>query len=181
MPPVPSTRCSKLGETAYLAQGLLTLKQLRWFVPVVSGLLLLAPVLRAQSLTAAPAAPASAADRSKALGDLFHQYWEAYLKYSPETASEIGDNRYNDRITDYSVKAYNDWLAQEQNFLLQLAAIDPTGLSEQEQLSRELLLRDLTTDQEASEFKEWEMPVTQMYGSIQTIYPQLVDQLIFNT
>lgn len=157
------------------------MKQLRLFVPAVSVLLLLAPALIAQSLTAAPAAPASAADRSKALGNLFHQYWEAYLKYSPETASEIGDNRYNDRITDYSVKAYNDWLAQEQNFLLQIAAIDPTGLSEQETLSRDLLLRDLTTDQEASEFKEWEMPVTQMYGSIQTVYPQLVGQLSFNT
>lgn len=157
------------------------MKQLRLFVPAVSVLLLLAPALIAQSLTAASAAPASAADRSKALGNLFHQYWEAYLKYSPETASEIGDNRYNDRITDYSVKAYNDWLAQEQNFLLQIAAIDPTGLSEQETLSRDLLLRDLTTDQEASEFKEWEMPVTQMYGSIQTVYPQLVGQLSFNT
>ncbi|HVU47352.1 MAG TPA: DUF885 domain-containing protein [Terracidiphilus sp.] len=157
------------------------MKQLRWFVPALSALLLLAPALRAQSLTAAPAAQASPAERSKHLSDLFHEYWEAYLRYSPETASEIGDNRYNDKISDYSVKAYNDWLAQEQNFLLQLAAISPDGLSDQEKLSRELLLRDLTTDQEASEFKEWEMPVTQMYGSIQTLYPQLVDQLSFKT
>jgi uncharacterized protein (DUF885 family) len=157
------------------------LKQLRWFVPALSALLLLAPALRAQSLTAAPAAQTSPAERSKQLSELFHEYWEAYLRYSPETASEIGDNRYNDKISDYSVKAYNDWLAQEQNFLLQLAAISPDGLSDQEKLSRELLLRDLTTDQEASEFKEWEMPVTQMYGSIQTLYPQLVDQLSFKT
>ncbi len=157
------------------------MKQLRWFVPALSALLLLAPALRAQSLTAAPAAQTSPAERSKQLSELFHEYWEAYLRYSPETASEIGDNRYNDKISDYSVKAYNDWLAQEQNFLLQLAAISPDGLSDQEKLSRELLLRDLTTDQEASEFKEWEMPVTQMYGSIQTLYPQLVDQLSFKT
>jgi uncharacterized protein (DUF885 family) len=157
------------------------LKHLRWFAPVVSGLLLLAPALFAQSLTAAPAAPASIADRSKALGGLFHQYWEAYLKYNPETASQIGDNRYNDKISDYSVKAYNDWLAQEQNFLLQVAAIDPTGLTEQEKLSRDLLLRDLTTDQEASEFKEWEMPINQTYSSFHTTYPQLAAELSFNT
>ncbi len=158
----------------------MTLKQLRLSFLVVIALFtaLLAP---AQSLSAAPAAPAAASERSRQLSDLFHQYWEAWLKYSPETASQIGDNRYNDKISDYSVKAYNDWIAQEQTFLLQLAAIDPAGLSDQEKLSRDLLLRDLTTDQEASEFKEWEMPVTQMYGSFQTIYPQLVDQLSFNT
>jgi len=140
-----------------------------------------AALVAAQSLTAAPGAPASVAERSRQLSELFHNYWEAYLKYSPETASVLGDNRYNDRITDYSVKAYNDWQAQEQNFLLQIAAVDPEGLSDQEKLSRELLLRDLTTDQEASEFKEWEMPVTQMYGSFQTTYPQLVAELSFKT
>ena len=156
------------------------MKQLRLALLAVTALLV-ATLAPAQALTAAPAALASPAERSKQLSDLFHQYWEAYLKYSPETASAIGDDRYNDKISDYSVKSYNDWLAQEQNFLLQLAAIDPAGLSDQERLSRELLLRDLTTDQEASEFKEWEMPVTQMYGSIQTLYPQLVSQLSFNT
>jgi uncharacterized protein (DUF885 family) len=158
------------------------LRQLRWFASAVSGLLLLAslPTLGAQALNAAQAAPASAAERSKQLSALFHSYWEAYLKLNPENASEIGDNRYNDKISDYSVKAYNDWLAQEQNFLLQLAAIDPDGLSDQEKLSRELLLRDMTEDEEASEFKEWEMPVNQM-GGIQTTYPQLVAELSFTT
>jgi uncharacterized protein (DUF885 family) len=158
------------------------LKQLRWFAPAVSAFLLLAslPALGAQALNAAPPAPASAAGRSKQLSGLFHDYWEAYLKLNPENASEIGDNRYNDKISDYSVKAYNDWLAQEQNFLLQLAAIDPDGLSNQEKLSRDLLLRDMTQDEEASEFKEWEMPVNQM-GGIQTTYPQLVAELSFTT
>jgi uncharacterized protein (DUF885 family) len=164
------------------SQGPNPLRQLRWFATLVSGLLLLAPAsaLCAQALTAAPAAAASPAERSNELSALFHDYWEAYLKYSPETASEIGDNRYNDKISDNSVQAYNDWLAQEQNFLMQLAAISPDGLSDQEKLSRELLLRDLTTDQEASEFKEWEMPVNQMSG-IQTEYPQLVAELSFKT
>jgi uncharacterized protein (DUF885 family) len=158
------------------------LRQLRWFASAASAFLLLAslPALGAQALNAAPAAPASAAERSKQLSGLFHDYWEAYLKANPESASEIGDNRYNDKVSDYSVKAYNDWLAQEQNFLLQLAAIDPDGLSDQEKLSRDLLLRDMTQDEEASEFKEWEMPVNQM-GGIQTTYPQLVAELSFTT
>ncbi len=38
----------------------------------------------------------------------------------------------------------------------------------------------MTEDQEAAEFKEWEMPVNQM-GGIYTTYPQLVAQLSFTT
>ena len=60
------------------------------------------------------------------------------LKHQPEFASTIGDKRYNDQISDYSVKAINDWLATEQEFLMKLAAIDPTGLTDQDKTSREL-------------------------------------------
>jgi uncharacterized protein (DUF885 family) len=119
-------------------------------------------------------------DRRKALNDLFHEYWEANLEHSPEFASTIGDNRYNDKISDASVRAFNNWLATEQNFLMRLAAIDPTGLNDQEKTSRDLLLHDLADDQEAAEFKEWEMPVTQM-GGIYSDYPQLVAELNFAT
>ncbi len=92
----------------------------------------------------------------------------------------IGDKRYNDQVSDYSVKAYNEGLAREQGFLLRLAAIDPAGLTDQEKTSRDLLLRQFTEDQEAAEFKEWEMPVNQM-GGIYSTYPQLVAQLSFTT
>jgi uncharacterized protein (DUF885 family) len=136
-------------------------------------------VLRAQ-LTAGPAAPASLADRRQALNDLFHDYWEDRLKHDPEFASVIGDLRYNDQIDDYSVQAVNDELAREQRFELRLAAIDPTGFTDQEKTSQELLLREFDEDLEAAEFKEWEMPVNQMDG-IYATYPQLVAELSFNT
>ena len=95
---------------------------------LASSFLLLAPLpkLHAQ-LTTGPAAAASLADRRQALNDLFHDYWEDRLKHDPEFASEIGDLRYNDQISDYSVAAFNDELAREQRFELRLAAIDPTG------------------------------------------------------
>jgi uncharacterized protein (DUF885 family) len=129
---------------------------------------------------AGAAAPGTLDGRVKALHSLFDEYWQATLKQSPEFASTIGDLRYNDRITDYSIKAKNDWLAREQEWLMQLAGIDDAGMTEQDRLSRELLLRDFTEDQEAAEYKEWEMPVNQM-GGIQTTYPQLVAQLEFKT
>ena len=79
-----------------------------------------------------------------------------------------------------SVKAINEWLATEQEFLMKLAAVDPAGLSDQDRISRELLIRRLTDDQEAAEFKQWEMPVNQM-GGIYSTSPQLVAQLSFAT
>lgn len=139
-----------------------------------------APALNAQLTASAPAAPASLADRRKALNDLFHDYWEDLLKHNPEFASTIGDLRYNDQTSDYSVEAINDGLAREQRFELRLAAIDPTGFTDQEKISQELLLRQFDEDQQATEFKEWEMPLTQMDG-IHAQYPRLVAELSFNT
>ena len=128
-----------------------------------------------------PQAPAAAVEGNrKALNQIFEDYWQDGLAHAPEFASTLGDKRYNDRISDYSVKAYNEGLAREQALLMRLAAIDTAGLTDQEKISRELLLRDIADDQEAAEFKEWEMPVNQM-GGIHTTYPQIVAQLSFTT
>jgi len=140
----------------------------------IALLLVTGPALRAQ------AAPAAVDDNRKALNQLFTDYWEDNLAHSPEFASTLGDKRFNDQISDYSVKAYNDSLAREQAFLMRLAVIDSTGLTDQEKISADLLIRQFTEDQEAADFKEWEMPVSQLDG-IQTIYPDLVAQLTFIT
>jgi len=157
------------------------LKRFHRPLPAACALLLLAlaPSPRAQ-LPLAASAPASLEDRRKELIALFHDYWEDTLKHDPEFASSLGDKRYNDQISDYSVKAVNDELAREQGFLLRLASIEPEGFTAQEQISRELLLRRFADDQEAADFKEWEMPVTQLHG-IHTDFPQLASQLSFTT
>ena len=142
--------------------------------------LLFAPAFLSAQLTSSASAPTTPEERTKALHGLFHDYWEESLKRRPEFASTLGDKRYNDQVSDYSVKAVNDWLAAEQELLMKLAAIDPTGLSDQDKISRELLIRRLTEDQEAAEFKEWEMPINQM-GGIYSTYPDLAGHLSFTT
>jgi len=148
--------------------------------PALAAILLLAffPAARAQAPTVAQAADVET--NRKALNALFEEYWQAYLERSPEFASVVGDKRYNDRITDYSVKANNEWLAREQNYLMRLAAMDTTGLTEQDKISRDLLLRQFADDEEAAGFKEWEFSLDQMEG-IHTTYPQLVAELSFTT
>jgi uncharacterized protein (DUF885 family) len=151
------------------------LKKLHLPVLAVTALLLI-PALSAQT----PATPATIQANRKALNALFEDYWQNQLKHDPEFASTLGDSRYNDQIGDYSIKAVNDALAREENYLTQLASIDPTGLTDDEKTSRELLLRQFAEDQEAAIFKEWEMPLNQM-GGIHTTYPRLVAQLSFTT
>jgi uncharacterized protein (DUF885 family) len=143
--------------------------------PALAALLLLGLSARAQT-----AAPAPVEDRRKALNALFQQYWDDNLEHSPEFASILGDKRFNDKISDRSVKAFNEALAREQAMLVRLAAIDSTGFTDQEKTSRDMLLRDMTQDQESAEFKEWEMPVNQL-GGIYSDFPQLVEQLSFTS
>jgi uncharacterized protein (DUF885 family) len=167
-----------MSSSPFQPQGRTQLTKLALLL-AASALLALPAQLPAQ-LTASSAATASPDDRTKALHAIFHDYWEQTLKRQPEFASSLGDKRYNDQVSDYSVKAINDWLAVEQDMLLKLAAVDPAGLSGQDQVSRELLIRDLTENQDGAEFKSWEMPVNQM-GGIYATYPQLVAQLSFTT
>jgi len=115
-------------------------------------------------LPSASAANEPVAARVKELNALFDEIWQDKLKHSPEYASYLGDKRYNDQLTDYSVKAVNATLQRENGFILRLGAIDTTGLPDQEKLSAELMMRSLIDDQEAAKFKEWEMPVNQFYG-----------------
>jgi uncharacterized protein (DUF885 family) len=147
---------------------------------VATSFVSLPPAAVSQQPAIAAPAPASAAVRSKQLSTLFAEIWEDRLKHNPEYASSLGDKRYNDQLSDYSVQTVNASLARGRAFLDRLAQIDTTGLTKQEILSRDLMLRDLTDEQEGASFKEWEMPVNQFSG-FHTDLPRLVDDLSFET
>lgn len=147
-----------------------------WFV-----LLALVPgVLRATQITPGAAQNLPLRDRLRTLNAIFSDYWEDRLKHNPEFASSIGDSRYNDQLSDFSVEAYNDSLARGRAFLNRLGEVDTAGMSDQEQLSKEVLVRQLIEDQEEARFKPWEMPVNQFDG-LQIDLPQLVPQLTFTS
>jgi uncharacterized protein (DUF885 family) len=124
--------------------------------------------------------PLTVEERSKALAGLLDEIWQDRLKHSPEFASFLGDKRYNDQWSDYSVQEVNASLARGRAFIDRLATIDTTGLKPQEVLSHDLMIRDLTDAQEAARFKQWEMPVNQFSG-FHTEIVQLVNNLTFET
>jgi len=119
-------------------------------------------------------------DGRRALSTLFAEIWEDQLKHSPEYASTLGDRRYNDQLTNYSAAEVNAGLARGREYIRRLGAVDTAGLSEQEKISAEVMLRSLIDDQEGARFKEWEMPVNQFNG-FHTSIAQLAGRLTFET
>src|SRR6266705_1234431 len=89
---------------------------------------------------------------------------EYELTSSPEMATALGDNRYNDRLDDDSPQFHQAELKKTRDFLARFEALNPTSLSAQDALSRELMIRKLRESIEGAQFKPWEMPVTQMRG-----------------
>jgi uncharacterized protein (DUF885 family) len=130
------------------------------------------------SLTAAP--PADLESRRKAMKDLLAEQWEYNLSHNPEFASILGDKRWNDKLSDFSQEEIDRDLAKTKGFLDRFEAIDPTGFPEQEALTRTLLVRAFREQLEDARFKNWEIPVTQIYG-IHIDAPQLVSLLSFET
>ena len=137
------------------------------------------PQMQAQQATT-PAATPTVEQREKALNAVFSDYWEQRLKESPEFASTLGDKRYDEQLSDYSVAAYNAHLERGRALLDRLGSIDTAGLPQQAQLSKDLLVRKLVDEQEEARFKPWEMPISQV-GGIYLELPQLVPQLSFDT
>src|SRR5690348_7021107 len=147
---------------------------------LLAGLAALPPAVAAQAPPGATSTAGDLASRRRELNGVFAQIWEDRLSHSPEFASTIGDKRWNDQLTDYSVEAYNAELERGREYLLKLGEIDTAGMDEQEVLSKDLMVRQLIEDQEASQFKPWEMPENQFSG-LHLGLPQLVPQLSFTS
>ena len=130
---------------------------------VLIAMVLVPGALPAQKTQAAEKA-ADIKSRRTQLLSLFDEEWQYELRSDPETATSLGDNRYNDRLTDRSPKFYQSDEETRRKFLARFEAIDPSGLSAQDTLSRELMIRNLRQDIEGARFKPWEMPVNQMDG-----------------
>ena len=116
----------------------------------------------------------SPSDTLKALLD---EEWNYEMRTSPETATAYGDNRFNDRLSDFSPEFFAADVRKGQEFLAKFQAVSETGLSEQEQLNRSLMIRRLQDGIDGARFKPWEMQIDQFkgihlsYGGLPTICP----------
>jgi uncharacterized protein (DUF885 family) len=139
---------------------------LRTSLVVVSfALSLFAPML-------AHAAEQTLEQRRAELNRLLSDEWEYTLRTQPELATQVGDNRYNDRLSDFSDKAIADDIAHTRESLARFEAIDVSGFPEQEKFNHALMVRSLREGLDSERFKDWEMPATQ-FGGIHLGYASL--------
>ncbi len=110
-------------------------------------------------------AGAQSLERRRAeLNRLLAEEWEYTLRTQPELATHVGDDRYNDRLSDFSDQAIADAIEHDRQSLKRFEAVDVTGFPEQEKLNRALMLRKLHEAINSARFKDWEMPATQFDG-----------------
>ena len=154
---------------------------------VFAGILaisLLAPMTTKSHAAQKPPAtpnPMSTFDaRHKQFLALLDEEWQYEMRSSPEFATSVGDNRYNDRLSDYSPEFFQSDVEQRGKFLARFEAIDATGFAQQDALSLKLMIRELKEQIEGAQFKNWEMPVNQRDGP-QVDLPYLITLTPFNS
>ena len=123
----------------------------RLFLSSLIALMLVLPVSRA------------AADSAQ-LQKVIEDHWQYYLQENPTSASRMGDKRYNDRLPQVAEKDRARRLAAEQGFVKRLQDIEPTSLSADERVNRDLLLWVLNNSIESNQLYLDRIPVNTFYS-----------------
>jgi uncharacterized protein (DUF885 family) len=114
----------------------------------------------------------ASSDAAKKLHALFEEDWQWSLQQFPERATLLGDNRYNDRLTDLSTEAIERRKAHEREMLDRIQKISRADLAGQDAISYDLFLLDKKLNVEGGRFPTEYMPVDQMNG-VQISFGQL--------
>ena len=122
----------------------------------------------------------SSTRQDEKLKTYFENQWEQNLENYPEYATYLGDNRYNDRLTDTSLDAVTNRQNQTQTSLDKLSKIDRNKLSTEYKLYYDLYLDKLKQSIEGHQYKGHLKPINQM-GGIQISAANLVDNTPFDT
>ena len=145
-------------------------------VRVMLGMLFSALILPLLCVPAFAGMPADDADATK-LRTLFDQEWQWTLREYPEFGTAVGENRYNDKLTDLSAPAMDRRKAHDRDYLGRLREIDRARLKGQDVVSFDLALAGALQDVAMQRFPagkipaggdwltyyEW-MPLSQMGG-----------------
>jgi len=119
----------------------------------------------------------SSADSVKSISDA---YWEFALRTNPELATQLGEYRYNDQLSEYSVAHYEALNKEASALVNRLKATDKSKLSESDRLDREILLGTLEDQVRSIALRMYEMPVEQFSG-VQIAVPQIAAYAPFDS
>lgn len=148
--------------------------------PLLAFPLLRAGLLAAAVLLAPPAALAadSAKDQARAL---FERDWQWHLQHQPETATALGDHRYDATLSDTSLAGAAKALEHERRMLELARQLDRSQLAAPDQLSLDLFVADKERILARTAIVPFDpQPITARDG-IHIRLPQLVAQMPFVT
>lgn len=152
---------------------------------------LLMLLLICSALPAAVLAQVASLDKaSRKLHELFSEDWEWSLRESPESATYLGDHRYDGRLTDLSLDAVERRKSHEREMLGRIKQIDRSQLTGQDLLSYDLYLWNRQIEVEGQRFPlesismralDWRADLISQLSGPQVDFPHLVDTMPFHT
>lgn len=115
------------------------------------------------------------------LETLFESDWQWTLSHTPETATTLGDNRYNHKLTNTTLAASRIYNKHQQDMLKEALKISRASLSGQELISYDQFVLEKKQLVDAATFYPYTVqPITQIDG-FQITFPSLVSQTPFNS
>lgn len=97
-------------------------------------------------------------------GQLFNDYFEAYLQANPEEATSLGRTEHNARWRDWSPAALRAWEERLQAFQRRAEEFDVEALEGQDRLSLQLLRHQLREELEGLRYEALLIRVNQLFG-----------------
>ncbi len=107
-----------------------------------------------------------------ALDQLCREAWENLLRFDPIFATRQNDPRYHDRVPDVSSAGLRRRERAQQNLLERARALDPLALTQEERLTRDLLVEELANELAVLALDEQEWAVDPLEGP-QNWFPSL--------
>ena len=124
----------------------------------------------------AAANAANAADPAAALNALFAEQWQYSLREDPLAATEVGDNRYNDRLPSMTPADLARRDEHARDVLERLRRIGRARLGEADAVSYDLFERELSDDISEYRFKTWRQSIT-AEGGFHTDFSRLPEEV----
>ena len=119
----------------------------------------------------------------KSVPEQFHvilnEQWEKGIVNSPEWATRLGDNRFNDKLNDVSYETILKRQEETKVLLEKVKNIDRFELSEDDQLNYDLYLHGIEKRIEGFQFLSYLIPIDQM-GGIQIGFAGISNYMPFN-
>jgi uncharacterized protein (DUF885 family) len=113
------------------------------------------------------------APKDNSFDRLVDRYYEDYLLLNPLEATVIADNRYNDQLPNDISETYRQELRSfYKRYADSLKTVDRSALTEQQEISYDILLRETGFRQDLLKYPDNLMPIQQFWGLTLTM-PQI--------